>query len=116
MKPTMNTVALRIAVMMTRSKKARATLLGKELQMLAETTVRLPAKSFIQLRNNLDDYGYVIAEATKEKTFVVLKISALDGASPVVPTSSRVIKDLALKTDRELFDELGLPYNESEEE
>lgn len=115
MMPTMNTVALRIAALMTRSKKTRATMLGKELQTLAETTVRLPAKSFIQLRNNLDDYGYVIAEATKENTFVVLKISALEGAAPIVP-SSRTIKDLSLKTDRELFDELGLPHNESEEE
>lgn len=114
MKPTTNTVALRIAALMTRSKKTRATLLDKELQTLAETNKSLPAKSFVGLKNALDDYGYAIAEANNE-TYVLVKISALEGAVPIVP-SKKMIQDLMAKSDSELFDELELPQNESEEE
>lgn len=114
MKPDTNTVALRIAAMMTRSKKTRATLLDKELQMLAETSKSLPAKSFVSLKNALDDYGYSIAEANNE-TYVLVKISALEGAAPIVP-SKKMIQDLLAKSDSELLDELNLPEYESYEE
>ena len=111
---SMTNLALRVAFMMKKAKKTRAMLSLSTLSTLAlvqQPSTKINARSFVELKNHLEDFGYAITESSKEGHYLILKVSSLEGA-PALSCTEKVYKELNAMSTEELFKSLNLPESE----
>jgi hypothetical protein len=109
--PSVETVALRLAVLLKRTEKTRARLSEKTLRILSgRTTLR---DSFIvSIRNALEDFG-VVSVRLERGGFALIATSALEGAPPALVKN--LMPDFKALSDDKLWSELDLPDGEGDE-
>lgn len=109
--PSIDTVALRLAVLLKRSEKTRARVSEKTLRILSGRSI-LRDSFVIDVRNALEDLS-VVSVRLDRGGFALIATSALEGAPPaLVKKLMSEFKDLS---DEQLWNELGLPDNEVDE-
>lgn len=109
--PSIETVALRLAVLLKRTEKTRARVSEKTLRILSgRTTLR---DSFVvSIRNALEDFG-VVAVRLDRGGFALIATSALEGAPPALVKN--LMPDFKKLSDDKLWSELDLPDGEVDE-
>ncbi|WP_186116280.1 hypothetical protein [Burkholderia gladioli] len=109
--PSIETVALRLAVLLKRTTKTRARVSEKTLRILSgRTTLR---DSFvISVRNALEDFG-VVSVRLDRGGFALISTSALEGAPPALVKN--LMPDFKKLSDDKLWNELDLPDGEVDE-
>lgn len=109
--PSIETVALRLAVLLKRTDKTRARVSEKTFRILSgRTTLR---DSFVvSIRNALEDFG-VVSVRLDRGGFALIATSALEGAPPALVKN--LMPDFRKLTDDKLWSELDLPDNEVDE-
>ncbi|WP_404991844.1 hypothetical protein [Cupriavidus pauculus] len=109
--PSIDTVALRLAVLLKRSDKTRARVSEKTLRILSgRSTLR---DSFvIGVRNALEDLS-VVSVRLDRGGFALIATSALEGAPPALVKN--LMPDFKKLPDDKLWSELDLPDNEVDE-
>ncbi len=107
--PSIETVALRIAVMLKRSDKRRARLSEKSFRILSER-VTLRDAFVVSVRDYLDEIGVVLIRLDRGG-FALINSSALEGAPPILVKS--LIPKFKNISDDELWTELG--FSESQD-
>jgi hypothetical protein len=109
--PSIETVALRLAVLLKRTEKTRARVSEKTLRILSgRTTLR---DSFVvSIRNVLEDLG-VVSVRLDRGGFALIATSALEGAPPAL--AKNLMPDFKKLSDDKLWSELDLPDSEVDE-
>jgi len=109
--PSVETVALRLAVLLKRTEKTRARVSEKTLRILSgRTTLR---DSFVvSIRNALEDFG-VVSVRLDRGGFALIATSALEGAPPALVKN--LMPDFKKLSDDKLWNELDLPNGEVDE-
>jgi len=105
------TVALRLAVLLKRSEKTRARVSEKTFRILSgRTTLR---DSFVvSVRNALEDLG-VVSVRLDRGGFALIATSALEGATPALVKN--LMPEYKKLSDDKLWSELDLPDSEADE-
>lgn len=109
--PSIETVALRLAVLLKRTGKTRARVSDKTLRILSGRTTLRDA-FVINMRSVLEEYG-VVAVRLDRGGFALIATSALEGAPPALVKN--LMPDFKRLTEEELWNELELPDDEVNE-
>ena len=109
MRPTVTTVAARIAVIFKRHGKTRARISDKTLRIISgRSTIR---EAFLSmLRSELEEFG-ICAIQLDRGGFALVSISALDGAPSI--TVKRYMPDFMDFSERQLLAEIEPDFEES---
>lgn len=104
-------VALRLAVLLKRSGKARVRVSERTLKILSQRRILRDA-FMIEVRDGLDDLGVVIVRIERGG-FALIETSSLEGATPaLVKNLMKGYRDLS---PSELWEELDLPDDTGDE-
>jgi hypothetical protein len=109
--PSIDTVALRLAVLLKRSDKTRARVSEKTLRILSGRSTLRDA-FVIDVRNALEDLS-VVSVRLDRGGFALIAASALEGAPPALVKN--LMPDFRKLPDDKLWNELDLPDNEVDE-
>lgn len=104
-------IALLLAVLLKRSGKTRGRLSEKTLRLLSGRTT-LRERLIENVQGALDDLGVMMVRLERGG-FALVAYSALEGAPPL--TASQLLKDRKGLSDEDLWEELEITSDESEE-
>ena len=110
-RPPIETVALRLAVLLKRTEKTRARVSEKTLRILSGRT-SLRDSFVVSVRNALEDFG-VVSFRLDRGGFALIATSALEGAPPALVKN--LMPDFKNLSDDKLWNELDLRDDEVDE-